>query len=187
VSETDRIAQAYAGLESRAGWRWNLGNPGNQAILAERRDRIRRLLGAAGMLAGPDCEQLPLLGCVARDIAGVLRPRTDEAHLTFDDIEQLRQLVDLRPSQEPSHACDARVVAGGHGRTGRRRHRAQLVNPELAPAAPNAGAAVESGAWRFELDRDRRRHDERRCNHKSDQRNRKVKRPLQLSGRAPAD
>lgn len=50
VGETDRIAQAYAGLESRAGWRWSLDNPGNQAILAERRARARRLLEAAGML-----------------------------------------------------------------------------------------------------------------------------------------
>jgi SAM-dependent methyltransferase len=50
LSETERIAQAYEGLEARAGWRWSLGNPGNQAMLAERRGRAERLLRAAGMV-----------------------------------------------------------------------------------------------------------------------------------------
>jgi len=50
LSETNRIAQAYEGLEGRAGRRWSLGNPGNRAMLAERRGRAERLLRAAGMV-----------------------------------------------------------------------------------------------------------------------------------------
>src|SRR5205809_4604976 len=50
VSETDRIARAYEGLESRAGWRWSLDNPGNRAALAERRRHGTRLLETARML-----------------------------------------------------------------------------------------------------------------------------------------
>lgn len=48
MSETDRIARAYEQMESRAGSRWSQANPGNRAMLAERRDVFTRLLDQAG-------------------------------------------------------------------------------------------------------------------------------------------
>ena len=44
LTEAERIARAYQDLEARAGSRWDGANPGNQAILAERRRWTRRLL-----------------------------------------------------------------------------------------------------------------------------------------------
>jgi len=50
LSETDRIKQAYGSLDERTIARWDLRNPGNQHILAERRRLTRRLLQRAGWL-----------------------------------------------------------------------------------------------------------------------------------------
>ncbi|HEX2647582.1 MAG TPA: class I SAM-dependent methyltransferase, partial [Candidatus Dormibacteraeota bacterium] len=50
MSEADRIAQAYRGRDLRDANRWDLNNPGNQRILAERRGMARRLLQARGWL-----------------------------------------------------------------------------------------------------------------------------------------
>ena len=50
TGEELRIARAYEGLEARAAGRWSLGNPGNQAMLSERRRRAEALLRAAGMV-----------------------------------------------------------------------------------------------------------------------------------------
>jgi len=50
LSEADRIARAYQDLEARAGSRWDLANPGNRAILAERRRLTRRALADAGLV-----------------------------------------------------------------------------------------------------------------------------------------
>jgi ubiquinone/menaquinone biosynthesis C-methylase UbiE len=49
MSELDRIARAYEGLEA-AGVRWSLANPGNRAILSERRAAFRHLLAQAGLV-----------------------------------------------------------------------------------------------------------------------------------------
>jgi ubiquinone/menaquinone biosynthesis C-methylase UbiE len=50
LSDSDRIARAYQDLEARAGSRWDPTNPGNQAILDERRRWTRTLLEKAGLL-----------------------------------------------------------------------------------------------------------------------------------------
>ena len=46
MNEADRIARAYKDLEASGPDRWSPANPGNQAILAERRRRTRLLLGS---------------------------------------------------------------------------------------------------------------------------------------------
>jgi len=46
LNEADRIARAYKDLEASGPDRWSPANPGNQAILAERRRRTRLLLGS---------------------------------------------------------------------------------------------------------------------------------------------
>ena len=38
------------------------------------------------------------------------RPRSHEAHLSAPYIEELGQLVERRPAQEASHACDPRII-----------------------------------------------------------------------------
>jgi len=48
VTESDRIARAYQDLEQRTDNRWDLGNRGNQLILAERRTMARVLLQRMG-------------------------------------------------------------------------------------------------------------------------------------------
>lgn len=48
VTEADRIAQAYRSRDPKATARWDLTNPGNQHILAERRGLVRRLLADRG-------------------------------------------------------------------------------------------------------------------------------------------
>jgi len=50
MSEADRIARAYEGLEVRAGGRWDPANRGNRAILAQRRRASEALLGKAGLV-----------------------------------------------------------------------------------------------------------------------------------------
>ena len=50
MSETDRIARAYQEMEAKAGMRWILGNPGNRAILAERRAVFVEVLRGAGLM-----------------------------------------------------------------------------------------------------------------------------------------
>ena len=50
MSDSERIARAYQDLEARAGSRWDRANPGNQAILAERRRWTQQLLEKAGLL-----------------------------------------------------------------------------------------------------------------------------------------
>lgn len=50
MSETDRIARAYDQLLGERAARWDLTNPGNRAILEERRRLMVRLLGQQGWL-----------------------------------------------------------------------------------------------------------------------------------------
>ncbi len=84
MSETERIAQAYREMEARAGHRWSLANPGNRAILAERRRAFTRLLTQAGLVpfgdrtaievgsgTGSELAWLLELGAQPRNLVGV--------------------------------------------------------------------------------------------------------------------
>ena len=48
MTEADRIAAAYRSRDPRAAARWDLRNPGNRCILAERRRLVRQLLASRG-------------------------------------------------------------------------------------------------------------------------------------------
>src|SRR5580704_5293198 len=37
-------------------------------------------------------------------------PRANQRHLTFKDVDKLRQLVKARPSDKPSNPCDPRII-----------------------------------------------------------------------------
>lgn len=50
MTEAERIASAYRSRDASAASRWELTNAGNRAILAERRNLVRRLLDDQGWL-----------------------------------------------------------------------------------------------------------------------------------------
>ncbi len=84
MSDSERIARAYHDLEARAGSRWDRDNPGNQAMLAERRRWTQKLLDKAGLLplagkqvlevgsgTGGELGWLRELGAANEDLVGV--------------------------------------------------------------------------------------------------------------------
>jgi SAM-dependent methyltransferase len=102
MSETDRIARAYQDLEERAGGRWSQANRGNQAIVAEQRRMVARLLGGMGWVpvgerdvlevgsgGGGTLASLCDLGADPRHLVGVdlLGDRVAAARKAFPEIE----------------------------------------------------------------------------------------------------
>ena len=102
MSEADRIGAAYEGLDARWARRWDLANPGNRAILAERRRQSSRLLAEAGLLplagrrvlevgsgSGGELAWLRELGAMPTDLVGVdlLPERVAAAQKAFPEIE----------------------------------------------------------------------------------------------------
>ena len=84
LSDSERIASAYQNLEARAGSRWDRANPGNRAILAERRRWTQKLLDGAGLLqlagkrvlevgsgTGTELAWLRELGAANQELVGV--------------------------------------------------------------------------------------------------------------------
>ena len=62
MNEAERIAGVYREPALRDGARWDLRNPGNRAILAERRDHMKRVLERQGWLPLGDRKVLDV-GC----------------------------------------------------------------------------------------------------------------------------
>ena len=62
MNEAERIAGVYREPALRDGARWDLRNPGNRAILAERRDHMKRVLQRQGWLPLGDRKVLDV-GC----------------------------------------------------------------------------------------------------------------------------
>jgi len=102
MTEADRIAAAYKDLEGRAGRRWDPANPGNRAILAERRRVTSRLLDQAGFLplagrtvlevgsgVGGELAWLRELGASSHSLIGVdlLGERVAAARRAFPDLD----------------------------------------------------------------------------------------------------
>ena len=102
MSEADRIARAYEGLEERAGSRWDPGNRGNRRILSERRRATAELLGAAGLVplgsrrilevgsgTGAELAWLLELGATPSRLVGVdlLPDRVATARRRFPDLD----------------------------------------------------------------------------------------------------
>ena len=101
----------------------------------------------------------------------MLRPWSDQAHLTPQHIDQLGQLIDLRSAQPPAnpgYPLISRVGDMWPWVSGRDGHGTQLVDKEGSAIAPGSQSSIESRARRVELDHgrgdrnDRRRHDESR-------------------------
>ena len=70
-----------------------------------------------------------------------LGSRTNKAHITFDHIEQLRQLIELPFSQKPADPRDSGILAGRNLQAELGcidHHRAEFVDPERVKTAPDS-------------------------------------------------
>jgi SAM-dependent methyltransferase len=96
VSETERIARAYAELEARGGSRWSLANPGNRMILAERRREFRRLLEEGGFIPLHDRMVLEVGSGTGGELAWLTEIGASPARLTGVDLLEDRVAVARR-------------------------------------------------------------------------------------------
>ena len=96
--------------------------------------------------AGTHAEHAHLLGGVHVDVFADFGAWSYDAHLPFEDVEELRDLVDLEPAQECAHTGDARVV-GAHGDqtavVGLLIHGPELVELEIHIAASHSRLFVK--------------------------------------------
>lgn len=101
MSETERIARAYRDLAEHSG-RWDARNPGNKAILAERRRLVRRVLEREGWLplgnrdvlevgsgTGGELSWMRELGAAPAKLVGIdlLPDRVASARLAFPELD----------------------------------------------------------------------------------------------------
>src|SRR5437588_3989378 len=121
---------------------------------------------------GPDDESLPVrrqLVCELLEEDGAYRARPDEAHVAAKDVEELRELVELRRLQpfadrrelalRAAHELLAEVRA--QARLGVGAQRAELQHREDTTAAPDALAPVEDRTAAHHQDDQRYRERER--------------------------
>src|SRR5258706_714335 len=112
-------------------------------------------------------EEPPLLIRVARYIARIFRPRTHQAHVAADHVDELRELVQFRSSKPAPDACDAAVPAQGQGWAVRRRiraHRPELEHSKCPAVASRPSANVKDAACRGDSEGRRDQHAHRREN-----------------------
>ena len=93
----------------------------------------------AGNRFGQDVNELRPLG-----------PRTDDRHFALDDVQQLRNFVQMELPQHPAYGRDPRVVGrlgpdGTGAGLGIVTHGADLVHLELAAVAADANLAIDAG------------------------------------------
>src|SRR4051812_7135561 len=95
-------------------------------------------------------------------VASRERPRADERHLTAQDVDHVRDLVEREAPEEAPDVCDTRVVTDLEQRAARLvrllqclllavcplEHRAELEHPELLLAEADARIGVEDGTRR---------------------------------------
>ena len=126
------------------------------------------------------------------EVADRQRARPDEAHLTAQDVQHLRYLVDRVAPQETADSGYARVVGDLEERSlslvlglelrlhgsGVGAHRPELEHPELLLGQPDTCVSVEHGAARVELDRGGDQKPERQSEDGDDTRHGEVERTL---------
>jgi hypothetical protein len=110
---------------------------------------------------GSHLEPFALTFRVPFDLVAERRPRADDGHLTADDVPQLGQLVDRRPTEDSPDARDPGVTAID-GEPGALPlcaddHRAELEDVEVAAVLPDAALPVDDRAAVLDLDRECRR------------------------------
>ncbi|MNG83921.1 hypothetical protein D3C79_426540 [compost metagenome] len=93
------------------------------------------------------------------DESALLRSRTDQAHVPFKDIEELRQLVDTQLADHLAHPGDTHVTVLGKLGAGFFRilaHAAELVDAEILVALPHTVLQEHHGTRALQLDEDSR-------------------------------
>ena len=131
--------------------------------------------------AGPHGQALAVgrqLALQFREELRPFRPRPDQAHVAAQDVQQLRQFVEMRGPHEPADPRDARVA--GHRPTRPRQrlavmdHGANLINREEPAATADADLRVKGGAARGQLDDQGGRGDERQGDRSQHQSRREI-------------
>ena len=91
-----------------------------------------------------------------------LGARPHQTHLALEDIDDLRQLVEMEPAQQPSHRRHPRLPPGRPDRPravlGAHDHGAELDDAKDAPVAAQTRLAVQDGAAVLDPDRQRDRN-----------------------------
>ena len=133
-------------------------------------------------------------------VAGLERTGADQAHLAPEHVDQLGQLVQLHPPQQPPQGRDAGVIADLEQHTAGRlveglhlaepllrvhRHRPEFQEPEGTPAPAQADLAEEEGAGRSQSNQQRDRHHHGKEHHQADPRHEDVDDPLGLRPSSP--
>src|SRR5438034_823986 len=124
-----------------------------------------------------DAEANEMAWFVSPHLTRQRRPRSDERHVTGQDIEDLGELVEAEAAQEPSHARDPRIRAQFEQpavairvqvgdlilpRFGFVEHAPELPHHELAGTEPHASLPEKHRAPRLDLDGDRDQEHEGR-------------------------
>src|SRR5215211_301698 len=116
---------------------------------------------------------------VQLDKGWILGPRPDKAHLAFEDVDELRDLVELRPRQDASDAREPGVVRSReHRAPGSVVHLAELQHGELDTMTACSPAAIQHGPPAVELDRKSDDNDERHQHDEQDRRQHEIERAL---------
>src|ERR1051325_1509804 len=139
----------------------------------------------------PGRDQMSLL--IKRNLLGELghevrpfRTWSNKAHLAFQDVPELRDLVDANFANDAADAGRARVAFAGPNRTilfGVNSHRAKLSQYKRATVFSDSFLFVKDRTTRFELDQHRRdQHDRQRqnCAHQGHQ-------PVHYGAREPRE
>lgn len=93
------------------------------------------------------------------DESALLRSRTNQAHVPFKDVEELRQLVNTQLADHLAHPGDAHVTVLGKLGAGFFRilaHAAELVDAEILVPLPYPVLQKHHGARALQLDQERR-------------------------------
>ena len=116
------------------------------------------------------------------DEVRLLRPRADHRQFAAQDVEDLRQLIQMGPPEQVAERGDAQVLLlgpAGRLRRGALTHGAELQDLEGGSVTPGAGLAIEQRtavAEKITEHHDRRQHDE---DDKSDGGEQEIEDPLQ--------
>lgn len=115
------------------------------------------------------------------DEGALLRSRPYQTHVPFEDVEELRQLVNAQLANHLAHPGDAHVTILSELCTGLLRilaHAAELVNAKILVALPHPVLQEHHRARALQLDEDRRHQHQGREERDRDQRGQNVQPPL---------
>jgi hypothetical protein len=139
-----------------------------------------------------------MLGTVAHHELDLLRPRTDDAHFSSQDVEELRKLVDTPAPEQPADPRHARILRKLEHRIlqcverheireqifGTVHHRSELVQAERLHALAGTFLPEEDRAFAVEPNGHRRYDAQRQDQEQGDRGDGDVEAALEHEGRA---